>query len=169
MQVVTTHEQAASRRFPEQVTIAIAKDAAGKHNPITISWTMLVSHEPPMMAIAVGRTRYSLGAIRHAGEFVLSLPSSSMAEEARFCGTKSGAELDKLAECGISTQPATQIDSVLLADAVANFECKVESEFEAGDHIVFVGRVVAAHAHEDEAVRRLYALGNEQFGAVVPG
>ena len=169
MQSATTYEQAVSSRFPEQVAIAIAKDARGKHNPITLGWTMLVSHEPPMMAIAVGKTRYSLEAIRRAGEFVLSFPSANMAEDARFHGTHSGREMGKLAKCGTRTQPATQIDSVLLADAVANFECKLESELETGDHIVFVGRVVASHTSADPAVRRLYSLGNEQLGSVVPG
>lgn len=168
MQVPTTYEQAASRRYPEQIAIAIAKDAAGKHNPITISWTMLVSREPPMMAISVGKTRHSLDAIRQAREFVVSLPSATMAEDARFHGTKSGAEMDKLAACGTRTQPATRIDSVLLADAVANFECTLESEHEAGDHVIFVGRVVAAHVHQDTSVRRIYALGNEQMSAVNP-
>ena len=65
-------------------------------------------------------------------------------------------------------QPATRIDSVLLADAVANFECTLESEHEAGDHVIFVGRVVAAHVHQDTSVRRIYALGNEQMSAVNP-
>ena len=37
------------------------KDAKGKPNPITISWTSLVSHEPLMMAIAVG-SGYALSA-----------------------------------------------------------------------------------------------------------
>ncbi len=97
MQVSTTYEQAVSRRFPEQVAIAIARDAQGKHNPITLGWTMLVSQEPPMMAIAVGKTRYSLAAIRRAGEFVLSFPSSKMVEDARFHGTQSGRDMDKLA------------------------------------------------------------------------
>ena len=55
MQIAATYEQAAERRFPEQITIAIARDADGKHNPITISWTMLTSIEPPMMAISVGK------------------------------------------------------------------------------------------------------------------
>jgi flavin reductase (DIM6/NTAB) family NADH-FMN oxidoreductase RutF len=168
MQVATTYEQAVSRRFPEQVAIAIAKDVQGKHNPITLGWTMLVSQEPPMMAIAVGKTRYSLEAIRQAGEFVLSFPSSKMAEDARFHGTQSGRDMDKLAKCGTRTQPATQIDSVLLSDAVASFECKLESEFETGDHVVFVGRVVASHMHEDVSVRRLYSLGNEELGGVRP-
>ena len=169
MQTTATYEQAGSRRYPEQVAIAIAKDAIGKHNPITLGWTMLVSHEPPMMAIAIGKTRYSLKAIRHAGEFVLSLPSSEMTEDARFHGTQSGRDMDKLAECGTKTQPATQIDSVLLANAVANFECKLESEHEAGDHVIFVGRVVASHVNDNPAVRRLYSLGNEQLGGVLPG
>ena len=47
-------------KYPEQVVIAIAKDADGKHNPITLGWTMIASHVPPMMAIGVGKTRYSL-------------------------------------------------------------------------------------------------------------
>ncbi|MFQ5805180.1 MAG: flavin reductase family protein [Phycisphaerae bacterium] len=169
MQLATTYEQAVSRRYPEQVAIAVAKDARGKHNPITLGWTMLVSHEPPMMAIAVGKTRYSLQAIRQAREFVLSFPSAKMVEDARFHGTQSGRDVDKLARCGTKTQPATQIDSVLLSDAVASFECKLESELESGDHIVFVGRVVASHMHEDTSVRRLYSLGNEQLGGVNPG
>jgi flavin reductase (DIM6/NTAB) family NADH-FMN oxidoreductase RutF len=168
MQIAATYEQAAERRFPEQVTIAIARDTSGKHNPITISWTMLTSIEPPMIAISVGRQRYSAGALRHSREFVLSLLSAGMTEEAVFHGTKSGRDMDKLAECGTKTQPATEIDSVLLADAVANFECKLESEHETGDHIIFVGRVVAAHVNQDPTVRRLYTLGNEQMGPVAP-
>ncbi len=164
MQIAATYEQAAERRFPEQITIAIAKDAGGKHNPITISWTMLTSIEPPMLAIAVGHGRYSAGALRHSREFVLSLLSAEMAKDAVFHGTKSGRDLDKLAECGTKTQPAAKIDSVLLADAVANFECTLESEHETGDHIIFVGRVVAAHVNQDPDVVRLYSLGHERMG-----
>jgi len=166
MQIPASYEQAVSRRFPEQVVIAIARDARGKHNPITLGWTMLTSHDPPMMAIAVGKTRWSLEAIRRSGEFVLSLPSAGMAEDARFHGTKSGRDLDKLAACGTRTQPATRIDSVLLADAVANFECRLAGELETGDHVIFVGRVVAAHVNSDPTVRRLYSLGNEQLGGL---
>jgi len=166
MQIAKPYDEATARRFPEQVAIAIAKDAQAKHNPITASWTTLVSHEPPMMAVSIGKTRYSLEAIRQAGEFVLSLPSEKMADDARFHGTESGREMDKLTRCGTRTQPATQIDSVLLADAVANFECKLESEHEAGDHVIFVGRVVASHVNEDASLRRLYVLGNEQMGGL---
>lgn len=169
MQISVRYEQAIARKYPEQVALAIAKDPQGKYNPITLGWTMLTSHEPPMMVISIGQTRYSLGAVRQARQFVLCFPSSQMASEALLYGTKSGRDLDKLAASGTRTQPATQIDGVLLADAVANFECKLVSELETGDHVLFVGQVVAAHMNQDPAVRRLYSLGDDRLGGVIPG
>jgi flavin reductase (DIM6/NTAB) family NADH-FMN oxidoreductase RutF len=58
------------------------------------------------------------------------------------------------------------IDSVLLADAVANFECRVVSEMQTGDHVIFVGQVVASHVNEDASRKRLYSVGHERLGAV---
>ena len=92
-----------------------------------------------------------------------------MASEAQLFGTKSGRELDKLAAAGCRTEPATTIDGVLLADAVANFECRLVSELQTGDHVIFVGQVLAAHMHQDPTVRRLYSLGNDRLGGAVPG
>ncbi len=169
MQIETNYEDALARRYPEQVVIAIAKDEKGQYNPITLGWTMLASHEPPMMAIAVGKERYSLEAIRHCREFVVSMVSSEMAEDAVLCGTKSGRDLDKLTQCGAKTQPASKIDSLILSEAVANFECKLESELVTGDHVLLVGRVVASHMNESPAADRLFSLGHERLGGVVPG
>ena len=159
MQVETTYDQAAIRKYPEAVAIAIAKDPQGKHNPITLGWVMTTSHEPPMFAFSVGLTRYSLEAIRFAGQFVISYPSEAMAEESLLFGTQSGRDMDKIAESGAPTQPATKIDGVLLADAVANFECELEGEMVTGDHVIFVGRVVASHMNKDRAVQRVYTVG----------
>ena len=67
MQIQTPYEDAIRRKYPEQVVIAAVKDARGKYNPITLGWTMITSHESPMMAISVGRTRYSLEEITAGG------------------------------------------------------------------------------------------------------
>ena len=168
MQIRTPYEGAIRRKYPEQVVIAVVKDAGGKYNPITLGWTMITSHKPPMMAISVGHTRYSLEAIRQAREFVIAFPSSEMSRDALFHGTNSGRDVDKLAECGTKTQPTATIDCVLLTDAVANFECRVESELETGDHVLFVGRVVASHLNESGELSRLYTVGKDfQMGGVV--
>ncbi len=167
MQVGVPYSEAIVRKYPEQVVIALARDAGGKCNPITLGWTMITSHQPPMMAISVGLTRYSLEVIRRAGEFVIAFPSDGMAEDALFFGTNSGRDVDKIAARGTPTQPASEVDCVLLADAVANFECTLESELATGDHVILVGRIVAAHVNQDGTARRLYTLSqNYKMGGV---
>jgi len=81
-----------------------------------------------------------------------------MADAALFFGSRSGRDTDKFAEFDCDTTPAEAIDSVLLADAVANFECELESQIPVGDHIIFVGRVVCSHVNT-EPRKRLYAVG----------
>ena len=43
----------------------------------------------------------------------------------------------------------------LLADAVANFECKLVAEYRPGNCPLVVGEVVASSVNTDESVQRL--------------
>jgi flavin reductase (DIM6/NTAB) family NADH-FMN oxidoreductase RutF len=167
MQRQVDYSEAIVSKYPEQVVIGIARDARGRHNPITLGWTMIVSHEPPMMAVAIGKTRYSLETFRHAREFVIALPSEHQESEAMLFGTKSGRELDKLAAANCPVAPARKVDSVLLAEAVANFECRLVGELEAGDHVIFVGQVVCSHVNE-RRLNRLYTVGEGYQMAGLP-
>jgi flavin reductase (DIM6/NTAB) family NADH-FMN oxidoreductase RutF len=166
MQKQVEYEGAIRTKYPEQVVIAIAKDKDGKANPVTLGWTMIVSGKPPMMAIAVASRHYSIETIRHSKCFTIAFPSSEMADTALFFGSRSGRDIDKFAEFDCKTEAAKAIDSVLLCDAVANFECTLESEIEAGDHIIFVGKVVCSHTNA-EPKKRLYTVGpGHKLGSV---
>ena len=158
MQKQVEYSDAVKTKYPEQVVIAIAKDRQGKANPVTLGWTMYASGNPPMMAIAVAKKHYSVEAITHSECFTIAFPSSDMADAALFFGSKSGREIDKFAEFECETEPAKEIDSVLLTDAVANFECALESQVPVGDHIIFVGTVVSSHMNA-EPKKRLYTTG----------
>ena len=158
MQKQVEYPEAIKTKYPEQVVIAIAKDKDGRANPVTLGWTMIVSGNPPMMAIAVAKKHYSIETIRHSRCFTIVYPSSDMAEAALFFGSRSGRDVDKFTEFDCTTEPAKEIDSVLLADAVANFECTLDSETEAGDHIVFIGEIVCSHINT-EPKKRLYTVG----------
>jgi flavin reductase (DIM6/NTAB) family NADH-FMN oxidoreductase RutF len=158
MQKQTEYLQAVKTKYPEQLVIAVARDKNGKANPITLGWTMIASGSPPMMAIAVATSHYSTEAIRHSKCFCLAWPSADMADDALFFGSKSGRDTDKFADSDCRTENAKEIDSLILSDAVANFECTLESQTEVGDHIIFVGRVVASHINS-EPKKRLYTIG----------
>ena len=158
MQKEVEYSQAIKTKYPEQVVIAIAKDKNGKANPVTLGWTMIVSGSPPMMAIGVAKKHYSVEAISHSKCFTIAFPSVEMAEAALFFGSKSGRDIDKFAEFDCPTEPAKEIDSVLLTDAVANFECTLESQVPTGDHFVFIGKIVRSHMNA-EPKQRLYTIG----------
>lgn len=157
MQKQVEYAEAVKTKYPEQLVIAIAKDKNGKANPVTLGWTMIASGNPPMMAIAVAAGHYTVQAIEHSKCFTIAYPSVEMADLALFFGSKSGRDADKLAESDCRTEPATHIDSVLLSDAVANFECREESRVQAGDHIIYIGRIVGAHVNT-EPKKRLYTV-----------
>ena len=166
MQKQVEYSDAVKTKYPEQVVIAIAKDKSGRANPVTLGWTMIVSGTPPMMAIAVAKKHYSIETITHSKCFTIAFPSSQMADAALFFGSKSGRDTDKFAEFECKTESAKAIDSLLLADAVANFECTLESQMPAGDHIIFVGKIVRSHVNA-EPKKRLYTIGpDHKLGSV---
>jgi flavin reductase (DIM6/NTAB) family NADH-FMN oxidoreductase RutF len=166
MQKQVSFEQAYKTKYPEQVVIVIAKDKNGKANPVTLGWTMIASYEPAMMAIGVYKGHYTVKCIRHSRCFTLVYPSSDMVKAALFFGSHSGRDTDKLAQFPCKTSPAKKIDSVLLTDAVANFECRLVKQIATGDHITFVGEVVCAHINK-KPKKRLYSLGTgHKLGSV---
>ena len=158
MQKQVEYTEAVKSKYPEQVVIAIARDRNGIANPITLGWTMIVSSKPPMMAIAVAKTHYSVEAIEFSQCFTLVYPSVAMAKAALFYGSKSGRKVDKFQEFPSELAAAVEIDSVLMTDAVANFECQLESQMIAGDHVIYVANVVASHINTEPA-ERLYTVG----------
>ncbi|MBM4028009.1 MAG: flavin reductase family protein [Planctomycetes bacterium] len=166
MQKQVEYAEAVRTKYPEQVVIAIARDKAGRPNPVTLGWTMFASGEPPMMAIAVAAGHYTVKAIEHSKCFTIAYPSAEMAEVALFFGSRSGRDTDKFAASDCRTEPARQIDSVLLSDAVANFECVEEARVQAGDHILYIGRVVAAHVNAEPKPRLYTVAPGHKLGPV---
>lgn len=158
MQLDATFQKTVELKYPEQVVLVLTSDSGGKVNVITLGWSMLCSHNPPMMAIAVGNNRHSHQSLVANGEFVLAFPGVDMAEAALFCGTHSGRNTDKIVQTGLKIEPGVKIDVPILAEAVSNFECRVVSSLLTGDHTIFVGEVLASHHHPDPP-RRLFTLG----------
>ena len=83
-----------------------------------------------------------------------------------FCGTKSGRDVNKQTESRFDFIPAQRVKPPLIKGCVVNFECQLVSQHDTGDHTIFVGEILTAHI--EEHTKRLYTLGNDAFGGVVP-
>ena len=153
-------------KYPESISYAVAQDACGMAKPITLGWVMQTSHVPAMFAISVSPQRYSCEVIRKAGCFTLVFPTNDDAKQALYFGTKSGRDTNKISESKTNVSEAAVIDSVILDDAAANFECELVDQMVTGDHVIFVGKVVAAHANTEKKGRLYTVAPGWKMGAV---
>ena len=157
--------EAWAKKYPEPVVL-VTSIINGKPNIIPLGWSMITSFVPPMMAISIGHSRYSHEIINKTKEFILAYPNEDMGKEVLYCGTHSGREVDKFKETGLKSSPAKLVKPPLLTEAVANFECKVVSQSDTGDHTIFAGEVVTAYV-SSEKKRRLYTLDKDRnFGGL---
>ena len=151
LQMVEPRE--AFHRFkPENVVFVIALKPDGKPTGMVAGWSMKCSWEPPLYAVALSKQGYTHKRIQADGEFVIAVPNKSLQDAVEFFGSTHGNEVDKFQETGIQTIPARFVSPPLLKDATLNFECKLEKQVEAGDHIIFIGKILAAYWHPGKKV-----------------
>ena len=155
MQKISTINQVWQRKYPEQVVLCITKNSEDRVNVMTIGWVTIVSDDPVMYLLGIDDPAYTLELIREHKEFVLAFPSKSMAEASLYFGTVHGHNVDKAAASGLEFVPASIVNVPLLADAVANLECRLVTEYRPGNCPLVVGEVIAAHENCDPAVQRL--------------
>ncbi|MBW2992079.1 flavin reductase family protein [Candidatus Woesearchaeota archaeon] len=144
--------------YPRQVILVTSRDK-GKDNVMTLSWHSPASFNPELYTIYVGKTRYSYEMIKNSKCFCVNFISKDDSELALTAGRKSGRDVDKFKE--IEKEECKEIDCPRVKKALAYMECKLIDEFEAGDHAVFVGKVVK----KEEVKRggRLFQVEGDKF------
>ncbi len=135
-----------------------------KDNIITLDWHMPVSMDPLLYAIAVGKRKFSHGIIMSSGAFAVNFMPLSRKDEVLFCGKNSGATTDKFEETGLTKEECEKIDCPMIGEACAALECEVTSSADAGDHTIFIGKVLFKHHKSDE--ERIFHIGKYEFSTV---
>ena len=112
-----------------------------KPNIITVAWAGTVCSDPPMVSISVRKERYSYEIIRETGEFVINLVNRELVRAADYCGVKSGRDVDKFKEMGLTAQPSRYVGAPGIGESPVNLECRVTNRLEQGSHDMFLARV----------------------------
>ena len=117
-------------------------------NIITVAWTGTICTNPPMLYISVRPQRYSYDILCETGEFVLNLTTKKLAKATDYCGVRSGRDVDKFKETGLTAVPALHVKSPMIAESPVNIECRVTEKKELGSHHMFLAEVLAVHVDE---------------------
>lgn len=128
--------------FTTGVTIVTTHDADGAPVGITANSFNSVSLDPPMVLWSLARSARSLASFAGAQHWAVHILSAQQEELSnRFA--KSGS--DKFA--GLATE--TGHGGVpLLAGCAARLQCRSAFQYEGGDHLIFVGEVLAFDRNE---------------------
>lgn len=144
--------------YPLPAVLVSVADKAGNSNLFTVAWAGTICTNPPMVSISVRPERYSYGMIEETGEFVINLTNEALTYATDYCGVRSGREIDKWKETGLTPVPGEKTQVPMVAESPVNIECRVVEKKELGSHHMFLAEVLAVHADEaymDESGRFL--------------
>lgn len=150
-------DQALTLLSPHSYALVSSVDANGRPNLMGVGWWTIVSWDPRMVAISIGKHRHTRANLDQVPEFALCFPSVEQAKGAWLCGTVSGAEVDKFKEGGFEAVASEQIKPPRFRGATVAFECRVTNRIEVGDHVLYIGEVLAMHGTPDSKMH-LYTI-----------
>lgn len=97
-------------------------------NPMTISWgTMGVEWNMDIFTVFVRENRYTKTVLDENPEFTINIPYGAEADKriTAFCGTKSGRDVDKVKELGLTLVEPDVIGVPGIKELPLTLECKV--------------------------------------------
>lgn len=134
--------------YPVPVVMATLGEG-DEANIITIAWTGIINSKPPMTYISVRKARHSHPILSKTGEFVINLCTEELVKATDYCGVKSGRDVDKFKEMGLTKEPADIVKCPMIKESPINLECKVTQVVELGSHDMFMAEIVKVHAAEE--------------------
>lgn len=147
------------QRLTQGVYVIGVGDAA-EQNAFTAAWVIQVSFDPLLLALSVNPRHASYGLLQRGRAFSVNVLSKEQLALAAHFGRP--ASVDKLASVSW-TKGSTGMP--LLHDAIAWFECAVEDERRAGDHVLVVGRVTGGELRDKTAIPLAYRDTGTMDGA----
>lgn len=143
-----------------------------RRNVAPINWTMPIQDEPPLVLMAVEPGIFTDELLKANGEFAVNVMGEEHAPQMLFCGRRTGRELDKFRETGLTPVPCAAVKPPRLAESLAHLECRVVATHAHDGITLYVGEVKHAEAEEEvfdgktwrpERGRTLHHLGGGVF------
>lgn len=128
--------------FPTGVAIITTRDSDGTPIGLTCNSFSSLSLEPPLVQWSLRRCSRSLGAFRRAKAFAINVLSENQSEISAHFASNIENKFEGKERCKEGLP--------LVEGCIARFTCRTSAEYEAGDHILFIGEVEAYEYREND-------------------
>jgi len=137
----------AMRQWTTGVTI-VSVQYKGRRHGMTVSSFTSVSLTPPLVLVSLEQVTNTHKLVEAAGIFGVSVLNQSQSEISdRFAGRVAGIS-DRFD--GLETFTLVTGAPLLATGALAWFDCRVVATYEAGNHTVFIGEVLAVQSSNND-------------------
>ena len=119
-----------------------------RENMITIGWAGVINSDPPMVSVSIRKERHSHAQISQSGVFCVNLTTQALCKATDYCGVKSGRDVDKFKELGLTAFYPEGFDAPALAEAPLFLCCRVNRVLELGSHDMFIANVEQVYVRD---------------------
>jgi flavin reductase (DIM6/NTAB) family NADH-FMN oxidoreductase RutF len=137
------------------VAIVTSVDQDGNIDAAPMSYIMVISYDPAMVALVVSKGRSTHRNIHGSGEFVMNFVSIKILKELWFLGrpNESFPKKNKFELSGLTPIESEEVKPPRIKESIAHIECKVKHElmFQEGKNgmcTLFIARVLACSADD---------------------
>lgn len=132
-------------KIPSGVGVLTSKDGA-EESAMLASWFQQAAFEPPMITVAVNKSRPIQALIEASKKFCVSVFHTNQKD--LFSHFAKGFEPGVDPFDGIGVERRTT-ECAVISDAMNYLDCELISSVDAGDHTVYLGRVIDAGVLND--------------------
>ncbi|MEJ7811254.1 MAG: flavin reductase family protein [Gemmatimonadaceae bacterium] len=138
-------------RFASGVTVVTIRDAQGVDRGMTVSAFCSLSLSPPLILVCIDHTAEMYDALGEVEQLAVNILEAGQEAISRRFAEHVGDRFEGIGYSrGVTGAP-------LISDALAHLECTIVTRHPGGDHTIYVGEVVAAHAMQERPL--LYYRG----------
>lgn len=130
-------------------TVLVGSHVDGIRDFAAVAWTGVAASTPASVSIALQHHRYSLKGIRQNMTFSVNVPSEDLVKETDYCGLVSGANADKVKDCGFKVFYGNLDTAPLIEECPINLECEAIHILNLGSHALVVGKVVETYINKE--------------------
>jgi flavin reductase (DIM6/NTAB) family NADH-FMN oxidoreductase RutF len=135
--------KAALGSWPAGVTIVTTRDGDSVYG-LTVSSFSSLSFEPLMILVCVNNTNHFLEMAQRSGVFAVSILAQGQDAVSNAFAASGRDPVPSYAEHGVTKMTT---GSPVFDGAAAHLDCELEQAVPAGDHTIFIGRVVDVRAN----------------------
>ncbi|OYT26228.1 MAG: flavin reductase [Thermoprotei archaeon ex4572_64] len=134
---------------PRPVYFLVTVSSEGRINVMAISWTMPVSEDEKIIALAIDREHFTRKLLSEVDEFTLNVPTIDLLSEIWKAGTLTGWKVDKSKVLKLTFKASRRVKPPIVSECIAHIEGKVSEVISVGEVDLVLAKVLEAYVRKE--------------------